>query len=125
MYLETLLKKEKWQTATPPLEIGNLVVVKKTIIPCTRLKNETDKIKLAVIEKGLAAAEEKIEKAAVKGNIAAVNEKIAAVKEKIVAGKESCKVSDKAFQITFQDHERKIKYAKNSHQQIDQQRGQI
>ena len=93
MYLETLLKKEKWQTATPPLEIGNLVVVKKTIIPCTRLKNETDKIKLAVIEKGLAAAEEKI--------------------EKIAAGKESCKVSDKAFQITFQDHERKIKYAKN------------
>ena len=52
----------------------------KTIIPCTRLKNETDKIKLAVIEKGLAAAEEKIE--TVKGNIAAANEKNAAVKGK-------------------------------------------
>ena len=68
---------------------------------------------MAVIKKGLAAVEEKIEKAAVKGNIAAVNEKIAAVKEKIAAGKESCKVSDKAFQITFQDYKRKIKYTKN------------
>ena len=38
LYLETLLKKEKWQTATPHLEIGDLVVVKKTIIPCRRLK---------------------------------------------------------------------------------------
>ena len=55
----------------------------------SKFRNETDKIKSAVIEKGSAAAEEKIEKAVVKGNIAAVNEKIAAVKEKLAAGKES------------------------------------